>query len=126
VKRAGLLIVAAAVALLLVSGIAVALTFTCNQNKCRGTNGNDTIYGTRVGNSIHSLEGADLVRGNGGRDRLSGDGGNDRLNAGNGDDRVEAADGNIDAISCGSGRHDIVIFDRRLDSVTRCEIKRRR
>ena len=126
-KRAGLLIIAVAVALLLVvSSIAVARTFTCNQNRCRGTNDRDTISGNRIGNTIRSLEGADLVRGNGGRDSLHGDGGKDRLSGGNGDDRVEAADGNFDAISCGSGRHDIVIFDRRLDSVIKCEIKRRR
>jgi Ca2+-binding RTX toxin-like protein len=148
------LIIAVAVALLLVvSSIAVARTFTCNQNRCRGTNDRDTIFGNRVGNTIHSLKGADLVRGNGGKDSLHGDGGrdrlsggngddvvngddaddvvignrgNDRLNAGNGDDRVEAADGDFDPISCGSGRHDIAIFDRGVDSVIRCEIKRRR
>ena len=59
-------------------------------------------------------------------DVVIGNGANDRLNAGNGDDRVEAADENFDAISCGSGRYDIVIFDRRLDSVIKCEIKRPR
>ena len=58
-KRAGLLIIAVAVALLLViSSIAVARTFTCNQNKCRGTNDRDTIFGTRVGNTIpHRVQG---------------------------------------------------------------------
>jgi Ca2+-binding RTX toxin-like protein len=153
VKRSVLLLVAAVFALLMVSGVAIARTVHCDGGKCRGTNNNDTMYGTGGRDTINSLMGADLVRGygrgdtlngDGGRDRLSGGNGDDevnggdrddvvigndgvdRLNAGNGDDRGEAADGEFDAVSCGSGGNDIVIYDRGLDSLSKCEIKRRR
>jgi hypothetical protein len=153
VKRSVLLLLAVAVALLLVSGVAIARTFTCGGNPCRGTNNNDTIYGTDARNNVFSLRGADLVRGYGGADSLNGDGGRDRLsggkggdevyggdaddvvignnghdslNAGNGDDRVEAADEEQDGVSCGSGTHDIAVIDRGLDNHSKCEVVRRR
>jgi Ca2+-binding RTX toxin-like protein len=66
------------------------------------------------------------VNGGDADDVVIGNDGNDRLNAGNGDDRVEAADGEFDPISCGSGTHDIAVFDRGVDSLSKCEIKRGR
>jgi hypothetical protein len=153
VKRSVLLLVAATVALLLVSGVAIARTVNCDGGLCRGTNSNDTMYGSSGRDTIYSLRGADLVRGDGGADSVNGDGGRDRLsggrgndevnggdaddvvagnsgrdalNAGNGDDRVEAVDGMVDNISCGNGRHDIAVFDAGLDHLRKCEIRRPR
>src|SRR5918998_2731847 len=45
VKRSVLLLLAVAVALLLVSGVAIARTFTCGGESGRGPHNNDTIYG---------------------------------------------------------------------------------
>jgi Ca2+-binding RTX toxin-like protein len=153
VKRSVLLLLAVTMALLLVSGVAIARTFSCDGGYCRGTNSNDTIYGSGGRDNIYSLRGADLVRGKGGADSVNGDGGRDRLsggkgndevnggdaddvvagnsgydalNGGNGDDRVEAVDGLRDQISCGNGRNDIVVFDAGIDVFRKCEIRRPR
>src|SRR5919199_6496102 len=91
-KRSVLLLVAVAVALLLASGVALAKTFHCNGGLCRGTNNNDTIYGSDARDPIYSLRGADLVRGNGSADSLNGDGGRDRLSGGRGNDTVNGGD----------------------------------
>ena len=152
-KRSVLLLVAVAVTLLMVSGVAIARTVYCDGGYCRGTNDNDTMYGSGGRDNIYSLRGADLVRGKGGADSVNGDGGRDRLsggrgndevnggdaddvvagnsgydalNGGNGDDRVEAVDGLRDQISCGNGSHDIVVFDAGLDDFRECEIRKPR
>ena len=151
--RAVLLLLAVAMTLLMASGVAFALTVNCNGGKCRGTNDRDTMYGSNRRDNIHSLDGADLVRANGDSDSVSGDGGKDRLsggtgndevfggddddlvagnkgfdtlNAGKGDDRIEAVDGMTDQLTCGNGRHDVVVFDRRIDNLRdrrECEVK---
>jgi Ca2+-binding RTX toxin-like protein len=155
-KRSVLLVVAMAMALLMVSGVAIARTVYCDGGKCRGTNNRDTMYGTGGRDIINSLEGADLARGNGGADTLNGDGGRDRLsggngndgvfgsddddlvagnrgfdvlNGGNGNDHIKAVDGMTDRITCGNGRHDIAVFDKRIDRFrdrSECEDRRPR
>ncbi|HEU4493877.1 MAG TPA: calcium-binding protein [Rubrobacteraceae bacterium] len=153
-KRSILLVVAMAMALLMVSGVAIARTVYCDGGKCRGTNTRDTMYGTEGRDIINSLEGADLARGKGGADTLKGDGGKDRLSGGKGndvvygsddddrvagnsgfdalsggnaDDLILAVDGMTDQITCGNGRHDIVFFDRGVDNLRdrgECEVRR--
>ena len=62
-------------------------------------------------------DGDDLVAGNPGFDSLTG---------GNGDDHMEAVDGMQDFIICGHGRHDIAVFDRGIDHLRNCEVRRPR
>jgi Ca2+-binding RTX toxin-like protein len=153
VKRTVLLFVAITVVLVLASGVALARTVFCDGGRCFGTNNPDTMYGSSRQDAMYGLKGADLMRGDGKDDSVNGDGGrdklvggrgrdtvnggdgddrvigspgHDKLNAGNGDDRVEAVDGMWDAISCGNGRHDLVFFDRGLDFLRECEIRRAR
>jgi Ca2+-binding RTX toxin-like protein len=150
VKRAGLLLAAVAVVLILASGVALARTVYCDGGRCDGTNNNDTMYGSSKRDVMYGFRGADLMRGDGGADSVNGDGGRDRLsgggrddtvnggdgddvvagnpgndalNAGNGDDRVEAADGMRDVITCGNGNNDLVIFDAGVDRFRECEIR---
>ena len=152
-KRSVLLLLVVTMALLLTSGVAIALTFNCDGGLCRGTDSSDTMYGSSGRDNIYSLGGADLVRGNGGADSVNGDGGRDRLsggrgndevnggddddlvagnpgfdalNGGNGDDRIEAVDGMQDFITCGHGRHDLAVFDRGIDHLRDCEVRRPR
>lgn len=137
-----------AAVLLAAGGTALAATLACNGGRCVGTDGPDTMYGSDVRDVIFSLKGQDLVRGHKGSDTLNGDGGNDRLvggrgddevngadgddvvagnpgndslNGGKGNDRIEAHDGFTDAINCGDGRRDLVVFDKGLDRFTGCE-----
>lgn len=134
--------------LLVVGGTALAATLACNGGRCVGSNGPDTMHGSDVRDVIFSLKGQDFVRGNKGSDTLNGDGGadkllggrgddevngadgddvvagnpgNDDLNGGKGNDRIEAYDGFSDIISCGTGRRDLVVFDKGLDRFTGCE-----
>jgi Ca2+-binding RTX toxin-like protein len=151
VRRATLVLAVVAAMLIVASGVAVARTITCDGGRCDGTNNKDTMYGSARHDAMFGYRGGDLMRGDGGRDFVNGDGGrdrlsggqkddtvnggddddvvvgnpgNDQLNAGNGDDRVEAADGMRDHISCGNGRHDIVVFDAGLDRIRECEVER--
>jgi Ca2+-binding RTX toxin-like protein len=141
VRRLVLLVVDAA-AVLAAGGTALAATVACNGGKCVGGDGPDTMYGSGVRDEIYSLKGGDLVRANAGSDLVNGDGGddrlvrgrgddtvhgsdsedvvagnpgNDRLIGGSGSDRIETADGVRDAISCGNGPRDVVVFDSGLD-----------
>ena len=61
-RRSALLLAAMAVALLLVSGVALARTVNCDGGRCRGTDA-DTMYGSNGRDPIYSLKGPDLVRG---------------------------------------------------------------
>jgi Ca2+-binding RTX toxin-like protein len=156
VRRLVFLVVVAA-AVLTVAGTALAATVACNGGKCVGGDGPDSMYGSGVRDEIYSLKGEDLVRANAGGDLVNGDGGDDRLSGGRGDDtvngsdgedvvignpgndrlsggtgsdRIEAADGTRDAISCGNGPRDVVVFDSGLDRFpdrfSDCEILKRR
>ena len=57
---------------------------------------------------------------------MIGNPGNDRLSGGTDGVRIEAADGTRDAISCGNGPRDVVVFDSGLDRFSDCEILQRR
>lgn len=102
----------------------------------RGTNGRDTpatVPGSGSGDRLvggggkdrlNGLEGDDCVLGQGGGDRLKGGPGKDRLVGGSGNDVIRAADGERDRVSCGAGKRDRAVVDRR-DRVTQCERVRR-
>jgi Ca2+-binding RTX toxin-like protein len=92
------------------------------------------------GDEIYGEDGGDYLYGGGGSNQISGGPGNDYIDveqhggvdvpgedtvrAGGGNDEIEAADGLRDVINCGGGKKDRVIYDKGLDTVTKCERKR--
>jgi Ca2+-binding RTX toxin-like protein len=128
-RRVVLVLASMALAMVLVSGVALAVTKTCNTD-CFGTNGPDRLIGTdnnnvmkglKAGDSISGYRGEDTVYGNPGRDAVygglgddkvyggngadydEGDYGHDLIDTGSGNDKVAAKDGYKDRILCGSG-----------------------
>jgi Ca2+-binding RTX toxin-like protein len=77
VRRVTLLITAMGVAMLLASGVALAVTFD-------GTDRDDMFVGTDGPDDIRGRAGNDNLSGAGGIDRVRGDGGNDTLSGGPG------------------------------------------
>jgi Ca2+-binding RTX toxin-like protein len=94
VRRLILLMAAMAAVLVVVSGVAYALSVQCDgtndqdpdPGQCRGTNQNDVITGTAQRDIILALAGFDEVRGLGGRDELNGGSNADSLHGGNDND----------------------------------------
>ena len=99
-----------------------------------GTKGPDVLRGTSAGDQLSGLGGADRLYGYRGSDRLMGGRGDDlllggpgrdALDAGPGNDRIDARDGQVDTISCGSGRDTIrqdPIDQRASDCPDACTI----
>src|SRR5215217_4224623 len=95
-RRAILLLLAIAGALVVVGGVAYAAAVTCDgtgdkdpdTGECRGTKRADTIDGTEGPEVIKALAGNDLVVGNGGADEIYGDEGNDLVDAHGGNDTI--------------------------------------
>jgi hypothetical protein len=103
------LLMAGALFLVLLSGVALARSFQCTNPDCFGTNNNDQIRERQ---------------GNGKQDDIHARGGHDRVNAshwGNdtdvtrgerGSDRLNTADGDTqDFLICGSGNNDTAVLD---------------
>lgn len=107
-----------------------------------GREGNDELDGHYGSDTVYGGPGADLLYGANHSDTVYGGKGADRIRAeaydsepiganpvdrsyGQGDnDRIVAFDGYRDRIDCGPGREDVVVYDRNLDTVKNCEIKR--
>ena len=112
-----------------------------------GNDGHDWMSGDAYGPSDTSTDGNDRVFGRGGYDGLVGYGGSDLLSGGAkadyisaveasanpGEDTVDgggdndfivAIDKTKDTIDCGTGIRDRVYYDKNLDTLTNCEIKR--
>merc|ERR1711907_428350 len=68
----------------------------------RGTNGAETIIGSRVNDLIRGLSGDDIIRAGAGNDVLFGESGDDVLYGGKGDDVINGGYGN-DWLIGGSG-----------------------
>jgi Ca2+-binding RTX toxin-like protein len=104
IRRAVLLLVAMATALVVVGGVAYALTFTCDdpgdqpgdQNPalgtCWGTEVSDNITGTSGDDVIHAKAEDDFVDAKGGNDSVRGGGEIDEVHGSDGDD-VLSGDG---------------------------------
>src|SRR5918995_2026285 len=141
--RALLIMVTMLLGVLVLSGVALAVTKTCTINPCVGTNGPDRLTGTNAKNEIRGLAGSDYVagkqhadelyassgrdevRGGGGRDYINGGRNRDELYGGSGNDLIRAQDGYRDYINCGRG-YDTAHVDR-IDRVSQnCEDVRRR
>ena len=118
-----MLVVAGALLLTLVAGVAVARTYTCDDNNCPGTNNDDEITGDGSGQTFRLMEGDDFGSGKGGADALYGDGGDDELRGGRGADVLRADDGDeFDFGTCGRG-DDTLYVDSRSErrAFSNCE-----
>ena len=131
-----LVLLAVAAALLLAGGVALAQEITCGGGRCEGTAQADQIAGTAGDDEILGRGGDDTIRGNGGGDVVRGGAGHDTISVtgrdrqpdavfgGFGDDLIGVDENNsADQVDCGPGT-DTVIFDKGVDTVTNCEIKR--
>src|SRR5215210_6696932 len=130
------------VGVMMLSGVALAVTKTCTTNPCEGTSGPDTLFGNASRNQIYGRSDADYIAGKAAADKLYGnrgddevwgeggpdyiDGGmhsdSDKLYGGNGNDTISAVDelnGWADYIDCGDGT-DTAYVDE-LDVVENCE-----
>lgn len=132
-RRTVLLLAVMGAALLLGTGVALAAAVS-------GTQGNDTLRGTRQADQIYGLNGNDTLYGRSGSDELYGGAGNDNLYGaaqndelyggsgfdnlfgGSGSDFINSADrGTPDLIDCGNrdGEVDRVVRDEE-DRVRNC------
>ena len=75
-------------------------------NKIYGTNNNDTINGTSVGDQITGLYGNDIIKGLGGNDSIDGGRDNDTIFGGDGDDTIDGG-GDDDTIYVEQGNDNI-------------------
>ena len=78
-KRIMLLAATMTLTVLVVGGVAWALTFTCNSSNCVGTPGDDVITGNDNNQFFDGRGGGDHIEGRGGGDTLDGGSGRDDL-----------------------------------------------
>jgi Ca2+-binding RTX toxin-like protein len=139
-RRALLLMVTMAAALLVAGGVALAETVTCDNNPpCYGTPETDDITGTDFGEKIYAYGGNDTVLARGGNDTvygssgndpdLEGEGGSDTVYGGGGADSVDvgasdtpgstdhAFGGGNDALFAADDKVDIIDCGKGVDSV---------
>ncbi len=113
-RRAILVLTVMTTALLLASGVALAVTETgdAGDNVLRGSNepdtlsgggGDDRLYGYGARDRLYGDSGADRVFGGGGPDQLFGGQGFDRVFGDGGDDFINVADEHRDVVECGAG-----------------------
>ena len=103
-RRTTILLLTAMAALLLASGVALAVTRQCKtgvncfgtkeRDKLLGTDGINYMYGKGAGDTLKGFGEDDYLTGQGGSDKLLGASGLDRLYPGPGNDLLEAGDGN--------------------------------
>ena len=111
---------------------ALAANLSCKKANQSGTNGNDVLIATLIGETINGKAGNDVITGSSGDDRLCGQGGNDILNGLDGDDFLKGGDGNdiltgdaldpptisADTYQCGEGIDVIIENDGVLGNDT--------
>lgn len=123
-RKTVLAVTAMVLALVLGSGIAVAAAVSGTQGNdtLRGTrqvdqiyglNGNDTLYGFERPDELYGGAGNDNVYGHDGADDLYGGSGIDNLFGGTGADFINSLDRSFDLINCGGadGARDTVVRD---------------
>ena len=93
-RRVTLLLLAIIAAMLLATGVAIAVTKTCSTNPCDGTNESDILTGTTDIDVIRGLAGNDIIDALRGDDKLYGDDGADALFGQGGNDAIEGGPGN--------------------------------
>lgn len=99
--KLGLLTAATISILVLVGGVALAVTKQCDA-RCAGKEGNDTLLGTRGGNDLAGRGGNDTLKGFESFDQLMGEVGNDELFGGKGGDALYPGPG-TDVVRGGEG-----------------------
>ncbi len=108
-KNNVVLLASMAFALVLVSGVALAITKNCTPapDRCEGTNEPDLLIGSAQRDKIYGLAANDELRGNGGNDKLLGSKGADTMEGGDGQDTIAKARGGNDTIFGGPGADDL-------------------
>lgn len=102
-RRAVLLLAMMTVALLVASGVALAVTKSCEADvQCFGTKKADTLNGSEGNDSMYGKGRGDTLNGFGGDDHLYGQSGADKLFGGPGKDDLSGGPGN-DTLDGGSG-----------------------
>jgi N-acetylglucosamine-6-sulfatase len=86
-----------------------------------GTNGNDSLSGSRLYDIICAYAGDDTISAGAGPDWIFAGAGHDIVRTGTGDDHVMLRDGIRDAVNCGGGR-DVVRADAS-DRLAECEVR---
>ena len=101
--RALLIVATMLLGVLVLSGVALAVTKTCTStnNPCEGTNSPDKLSGTNAENEIRGLGGPDSITGGGGNDTISiADGYEDDVNCGEGTDTVYVDELDVVSANC--------------------------
>lgn len=125
-KKTAVSFLLAAMAALLVAGVALAAGATNGDDTLYGTSGNDVIggaggndrilgyagddklYGATGNDVVYAGEGADIVYGGADDDRIFGDAGADKMYGNAGIDRIYGGGGNDVIKSGGDGKRDLV------------------
>ncbi len=109
-SRTTLLLASMALALVLVSGVALAITKTCkvNAERCTGTDNPDLLIGSVGADEIWAFSGSDVLRGRYGLDKLRGGEGDDLLEGGPDGDVVGRDTQGADRIYGGAASDELV------------------
>ena len=123
-RRATLLLASMTLAVLLASGVALAVTKQCkdydpntNAGICYGTKYRDTLKGTENSNKMYARGKGDTLKGFGSDDYLFGQGGNDKLFGGESNDELyggpgsDTLDGGDTSADPTGGDPDVYIFE---------------
>lgn len=144
--RAALILATMSVGVIVLSGVALALTISCTTTTpCEGTSEPDTLTGNARDNFIEGLMSTDNIAGKGGADRLFGNRDNDEVHGGGGPDKIlggkhsdsdslygergndtiygvdEFSAGWPDYIDCGDGTDTAYVDESEVDDVVNCE-----
>jgi Ca2+-binding RTX toxin-like protein len=126
-KRAILLLTMMAAALLVASGVALAVSISCpnrpdslGYHLCVGSSNSDTMTGTASRDRMYGYGGNDVILGENGNDSLVGMDGNDTILGGDGNDYMSGSSGD-DRLLGGSGEDLFVDWngnDKMYDTMT--------
>lgn len=131
-RRGILLLASMSMALLLASGVALAVNqIRCDGGECLGTPRNDEMLGFLRHDVIYALKGDDRMWGRTGGDDVYGFNGNDWATGGSGIDKVSGGNGSdtlisrndpasVDILNCGAG-YDIAKVDSKDIVSSNCE-----
>src|SRR5215217_599183 len=125
-RRVALLLTVMAVTLVVVNGVAVAvskegtdgddtLRGTPEADKIRGLSGNDTLIGRGGNDTVYGNQGMDTIYGGHGEDSLRGERGADSIVGGTGEDTIYIGTGYNQTIEVADGETDAIFLCSRPD-----------